>query len=81
MPGGDARTNARLFLELLDGTAAVPLSEAVCFSAALVLVAAGRVASYREGIELARDVLARGSVREKFAEYRNVAADVSRRTS
>lgn len=81
MPGGDAPTNARLFLELLDGTAPVPLAEAVYLSAALVLVAAGRVASYRDGIQLARDVLARGRVREKFVEYRDVAVDISRRTS
>jgi len=81
MPGGDARANARLFRELLDGTAPLPLVEAVCLSAALVLVVAGRVKSYREGIEVARDVLGRGRVREKFLEYRDVAADVSRRMS
>lgn len=78
IPGGDADTNAQLFLQLLNGTASASLSDVVCLSSSLVLVAAERVRSHRAGIELAREALEQGRVREKFTQYREVAIDVSR---
>jgi anthranilate phosphoribosyltransferase len=77
LPGGDAQTNAGLFLHLLDGTAPSSLRELVCLSAALVLVTARRVTGLREGIELARDALVSRSVRDKFEQYRDVARRAS----
>lgn len=77
LPGGDAETNAALFRQLLDGTAPPALRDVVCLSAALVLLAAGRVTELRDGLELAREALAAGKVADKFAQYRHVALSVS----
>jgi anthranilate phosphoribosyltransferase len=77
LPGGDAATNAQLFLQLLDGAAPQSLRELVCLSAALVLTTARRAPSLRDGFELARYALAAGSVRDKFEQYRDVALRAS----
>lgn len=80
-PGGDADTNADLFLRLLRGTAPRPLHDVVCLSAALVLLTSRRVASLHEGIDLARDALATRTVHDKFEQYRQAAAQASARSS
>lgn len=78
LPGGDADVNAALFLQLVRGAAPRALSDVVCLSAAVALVTARRATEFRDGVELAREVLASRAAYRKFDEYRDVAISVSR---
>lgn len=80
LPGGDAPTNARLFLQLFYGDGPAALRDVVCLSAALVLHAARKVASLMDGLEMARSTFASGSARAKFEQYRDLAIRVSHRS-
>jgi anthranilate phosphoribosyltransferase len=76
LPGGDAATNAEMFRRLLHGQAPPALRVVVCLSAALAFFAAERTESVSSGLSLAAQLLASGAVREKFTQYRDVAASL-----
>ena len=73
IPGGDAISNAPLFLDLLEGKAPPSIEHLACLSSALLLRTAGAAASLSAGLVLARELLRSGLVRAKFEQYKRVA--------
>lgn len=65
--GGDARHNARIVQEVLDGQNGPP-REIVQVNAAAALVAAGRVADFREGVQLSAQAIDSGAARGKLKQ-------------
>ena len=63
--GGDAKENARIILELLDGKKGGK-QDIVLLNAGAALHAAGRADSIREGIELARQTIENGGAMDKL---------------
>jgi len=65
--GGDASRNAAITLGVLNGEKGAP-RDIVLLNAAAVLVAAGRAASFREGIELSAESIDTGRGLEKLRQ-------------
>lgn len=63
--GGNARENAHIILEILDGEKG-PKRDMVLLNAAAAFVAAGLDADFKEGIERAKDSIDSGQAREKL---------------
>jgi anthranilate phosphoribosyltransferase len=63
--GGDAATNARLLLRVLDGERS-PYRDVVLANAAAALTLAGKAQDFAEGAERAAEVLDSGAVRAKL---------------
>lgn len=63
--GGNARENARIIREILDGKKG-PKRDIVLLNAAAAFVAAGLDGSFKEGIERAKDSIDSGRAREKL---------------
>ncbi len=61
LAGGDAAENARRLEAILGGRERSAASEAVALNAAAALLVAGAVANLREGVTLARELLASGA--------------------
>lgn len=68
--GGDVTANLALTAALLDGKAPRGLEDSIVLNAATALWIVGRVASVRDGLEAARDLLRGGAVRAKLAATR-----------
>lgn len=64
--GGDAKTNARIALDVLEGQTGAP-REAVVLNAAAALVVADAAANLEEGVVLARRSIDSGAARAKLA--------------
>jgi len=62
LSGGDAQSNARMLLEMLDGAKGAR-TDAVLLNAAAALYVVGKVASLQEGLGLARDIIATGTAK------------------
>jgi anthranilate phosphoribosyltransferase len=60
--GGDAATNASLLLQVLEGNPG-PYRDAVLVNASAALVAAGRAASFVEGVAISTDAIDSGAAR------------------
>ena len=67
LAGGDARTNARIILQILDGELS-PRREIVQANAAAALVAAGRATDFLDGVHLAAQSIDSGAARAKFEQ-------------
>lgn len=65
LKGGDAETNALIAREILAG-ARGPRRDVVLVNAAAALVAAGKAANFREGVERAADSIDSGAARAKL---------------
>lgn len=65
--GGDAAENAAILRSILGGERS-PRADAVALSAGAALYVADRAASVREGLALAREVLASGAAEAKLAQ-------------
>lgn len=65
--GGDASRNAAITLGILNGEKGAP-RDMVLLNAAAVLVAAGRAASFREGISLSAESIDSGRAHEKLRQ-------------
>lgn len=74
--GGDADTNAAIIIAVLEG-ADGPRRDVVLLNTAAVLVAAGRVATLREGIEVAADSIDSGSARRALANLVRVSHEAA----
>lgn len=68
--GGDLVTNLAIVDALLAGRGPAGLVDTVALNAAVALWVVGRVATVREGIEPARELLLGGAVRKKIAATR-----------
>ena len=71
--GGDAKVNAQITLDILNGKK-TPKRNAVILNSAAGLYVAGRVDSLKEGVELAGDIIDSGKALnqlEKFIEVTN----------
>lgn len=60
--GGDPEANAATLLEVLDGKPGA-VADCVALNAGAALVAAGKAAEVREGVEMARELVAAGAAR------------------
>jgi anthranilate phosphoribosyltransferase len=60
--GGDAATNARILIAILDGERS-PRADVVCLNAALALVVAGEAVDIKDGLVRARASIDRGAAR------------------
>ena len=69
--GGDAVENAEILMSVLQNQAS-PYLETTVLNAGLGFYANGKVSSIREGVELARSLLADGSALRKLEELREV---------
>ncbi|MFN3323135.1 MAG: anthranilate phosphoribosyltransferase [Bryobacteraceae bacterium] len=65
LQGGDRHENARITLDLLDGSRG-PKRDIVLVNAAAALVTAGRAAGFPEGVELAAQSIDSGSAKAKL---------------
>ncbi|MFQ5664207.1 MAG: anthranilate phosphoribosyltransferase, partial [Terriglobia bacterium] len=63
--GGDAETNAKIIERLFQGERG-PQRDVVLMNAALALVAAGRAADFRGGVERARQAIESGAARDRL---------------
>jgi len=61
--GGDAATNARLLLDVLEGNLG-PYRDAVLVNASAALVAAGRASTFVEGVAIAGEAIDSGAARK-----------------
>ena len=71
--GGGPVDNAATICKVLDGSLAGGLSDFVLVQAAALAVVAGKAATYKEGMELARKAVASGVARSKLDEYVRVS--------
>lgn len=70
LTGGDVAANLALVDSLLAGRGAAGLVDTIVLNAAVALWIVGKVASVREGLEPARDLLLGGAVQRKIAATR-----------
>jgi anthranilate phosphoribosyltransferase len=68
LAGGDAAQNLRLLERVLDGER-FAIGDAVVLNAAAAIVVAGRGRSAQEGLGIAREQLASGAAKRKFAQW------------
>ena len=73
LAGGDARTNARIMIELLDGQAG-PVRDIALLNAGAGLFVAGRAAGVREGIALAAEAVDSGRARAALQALVDITA-------
>ena len=78
VPSGLAESNAKIFLELLDGRADVSITDMVALNAGAVLYATGRVESILKGFELAKTAITDGSTKRKYDEYSSYVKNIGR---
>lgn len=71
LQGGDLATNLSIVDALLAGRGPRGLADTIVLNAAVGLWLVGRVASVREGLEPARDLLLGGAVKRKIAAVRD----------
>lgn len=70
LAGGDIAANTALVDALLEGRAPAGLVDTIALNAAVAMWLTGKVASVREGIEPARELLLGGAVKRKLAATR-----------
>jgi anthranilate phosphoribosyltransferase len=75
LAGGDAETNRRLMLALLDGEPG-PLHDVVALNAAAVFVSTGHVSSFRDGVALAAEVIDEGRAKACLEKVLSFAASL-----
>jgi anthranilate phosphoribosyltransferase len=73
-----AEDNYRLFLDTIDGTAPKAVMDIVCLNAAAGFVASG-FADLNSSIELARELLVSGQVKDKVGQCRRAYAKLAAR--
>lgn len=76
--GGDAATNARIALRILDGEPG-PAHDLIAANAGAALYAAGMADSIRDGIALARQTVESGAARSKLDELVTVTREEAQR--
>jgi len=69
--GGDAKENAEILLSVLKNEAS-PYLETTVLNAGLGFFANGKVETIKEGVELARQLIADGSALEKLHQLQEV---------
>ena len=69
--GGDAKENAEILLSVLKNEAS-PYLETTVLNAGLGFFANGKVETIKEGVELARQLIADGSALEKLRQLQEV---------
>ncbi len=72
--GGSAQDNARVALELLEGTGPVAVREAVLVNAGAALTVYGIAETIGDGYRLAREALETGNVKRKLASIKEAGA-------
>ena len=73
--GGDLQENAALLKKVLEGEKG-PRRDVVLLNSAAVFVIAERVENFRQGVELAAEIIDNGSARKKLAELVQFSNDV-----
>ncbi len=73
LQGGDARTNALIFMEILQGKGGARM-DAVVANAALALVASGIAKTPGEGVEIARQAIICGEALNRFKCFASFAS-------
>ena len=66
--GGDARENAQITLDILNGKTG-PKRDAVLLNSAAGLYVSGKVESLREGVDLAREIIDSGKALEQLEKF------------
>ena len=66
--GGDCQTNVRIFEEVLEGKNE-PAEDFLALNAAFALAAAGKVENPKEGVELAKETIRSGKVKETVERF------------
>ena len=77
IPGGDAASNARLLIEVLEGKAG-PYRDAVLVNASAALVAAGWAGTFVEGVAISQEVIDSGAARKTLRRLVEFTARYSR---
>jgi len=67
--GGDALESAKIFLDILKNKASAAQTDAVLLNASAGMLAFGRVKDLKEGIGLAREIIASGKALRKLEEF------------
>ena len=73
IPGGDSDENSKIFLSLLQYQTPEPILDMVCLNAGAAFYCFGHTDSIEEGFALSKDLFAKGSVQEKFLEYKRLS--------
>lgn len=66
--GGEANDNAAIISAILEGRESGPRRDIVLLNSAALLVVAGLVESFKEGVDVAAGLIADGAVKRKLAE-------------
>jgi len=72
--GGDAETNATIFMNILHNRSTDAQRDMVLINAAYALIAEGMARDVQEGLEIARDTLRSGKAHEKLAQIVSVSS-------
>jgi len=78
IPSGLAESNAKVFLELLDGQANVNITDMVALNAGAVLCVTSRAESIPKGFVMAKAAITDGRVKRKYEEYSLYVKDMDR---
>ena len=73
IPSGDAKTNAKIFLDLLEGKAPKSVEDMIAVNAALVLECARLTPTIEEGYKISREIIKTGAAKKQFLKYRELA--------
>lgn len=76
LPTGDAATNAKYFLSVLNDGRPASLCRLVALNAAAAIMCAGRVDSLEDGYEMALNSIVSGAAKRKFDEYTAVSSQL-----
>lgn len=68
--GGSVEQNAKIFLQLLQGKAPTNLQNLLELNCAFALLVSDKVASLKEGLQVARQAIESGEAFKKFQEYK-----------
>jgi anthranilate phosphoribosyltransferase len=71
--GGDASTNTAILLQVLEGHPSAH-ADLTALNAGAALMLAGRATGLRQGVVLARELLASGAARQLLESYRQASA-------
>ncbi len=71
LAGGERKENAKILVDILSGREKGPERDIVLLNSAAGLIVGNKAKNFKEGIELARNVLESGQAYQKFEEFRN----------
>lgn len=71
--GGDAKENSQILQNIFNSSATEPQRDIVLLNAAAALMVDGTASDIQEGLEIAREVIAKGKAKEKLHQIKEIS--------